>query len=343
MKRPTARDVAELAGVSRAAVSFVFSGRAQGNLSAETQRRIREAADELGYRPDEVARSLRGRRTGVIGMLSDEIATSPFAGRMVLGAMEAARARGHQILLLESRRDPAAEAEAIAELRARRVDGLVYASMELRTTEVPAGVDPARTVLANCLPREAGSYAAVVADERAGGRRAVDALIAAGHRDIALLGGAVGNIAAEDRARGFTDGMGAAGLEVREAWMLRAGWQIDEGYAAALRVLGEAERPTGVVCANDRVAAGVLLAAARLGIAVPEALSVVGYDDQDHMADRLVPALTTVALPHHAMGAAAVDALLDAVERDEPVATGDVVRLPCPLVERASVAKPGEA
>ncbi|WP_338702895.1 LacI family DNA-binding transcriptional regulator [Streptomyces sp. Q6] len=340
MKRPTARDVAERAGVSRAAVSFVFSGRAEGNLSARTQARIKEAADALGYRPDEVARSLRGRRTGVIGMLSDSIATSPFAGRMVLGAMEAARARGHQILLMESRSDSAAEAEAIAELRARRVDGFVYAAMELNVTDVPEGLDPARTVLANCLPREEGSYAAVVTDEHAGGRSAVDVLLTAGHRDIALVGGPEGNIAADDRARGFTDGLRAAGLSVRPGWSRRVGWQIDEGHAAALRLLDAAERPTAVVCANDRVATGVLLAAARLGIQVPEELSVVGYDDQDQMAAHLVPALTTVALSHHAMGAAAVDTLLDSVESGEPVATERVRRLDCPVVSRGSVAAP---
>ncbi|MFF5438681.1 LacI family DNA-binding transcriptional regulator [Streptomyces achromogenes] len=339
MKRPTARDVAERAGVSRAAVSFVFSGRAEGNLSPRTQQRIKEAADELGYRPDEVARSLRGRRTGVIGMLSDSIATSPFAGRMVLGAMEAARARGHQILLMESGSDSAAENEAIAELRARRVDGFVYAAMELNYTDVPDGLDPDRTVLANCLPRTAGSHTAVVTDERGGGRGAVDVLLAAGHRDIALIGGPEGNIAADDRARGFADGLRAAGFAVGEERVLRVGWQIDEGYAAALGVLKSAP-PTAVVCANDRVAAGVLLAAARLGLSVPGELSVVGYDDQDQMAAHLVPALTTVSLPHHAMGAAAVDLLLDAVEAGEPVASGDVRHLNCPVVERASVAPP---
>ncbi|MFZ3561708.1 LacI family DNA-binding transcriptional regulator [Streptomyces sp. BH055] len=342
MKRPTARDVAQLAGVSRAAVSFVFSGRAEGNLSARTQQRIKEAADALGYRPDEVARSLRARRTGVIGVLSDSIATSPFAGRMVLGAMEAARARGHQVLLMESGSDSAAEAEAVAELRARRVDGFVYAAMDLNAKDIPEGLDPARTVLANCLPRTEGSYAAVVTDERAGGRGAVDVLLAAGHRDIALVGGPEGNIAADDRALGFADGLRAAGVPVRKRRMLRIGWQIDEGYAAALRLLAAAKPPTAVVCANDRVATGVLLAAARLGIPVPERLSVVGYDDQDQMAAHLVPALTTVALPHHAMGAKAVDTLLDAVESGAPLATGHVRRLECPVVARASVAAPAD-
>ncbi|WP_380792132.1 LacI family DNA-binding transcriptional regulator [Streptomyces albidoflavus] len=340
MNRPTARDVAELAEVSRAAVSFVFTGRAEGNLSAETQQRIRRAADQLGYRPDEVARSLRRRRSGVIGLLSDEIATSPFAGRLVLGAMEAARERGHQVLVLESRRDPAAEAEAVAELRARRVDGIVYAAMSMRRTPVPLDIDPAHAALANCLPQDPGTHASVVPDERAGGRAAVEVLIGTGHRRIALLGGGPGDIAASARGRGFGDGMRAAGLAVRPAWRLRVGWQIDEGYAAALALLGTADRPTGVVCANDRVAAGVLLAAARLGIGVPQELSVVGYDDQDQMAAHLVPALTTVALPHHAMGAAAVRLLLDAADAGGEVDTARALRLPCPVVERDSVRPP---
>lgn len=339
MNRPTARDVAELAGVSRAAVSFVFSGRAAGNLSAGTQERIRKAAEQLGYRPDEAARSLRRQRSAVVGLLSDEIATSPFAGRMVLGAMEAARERGHQLLLLESRLDPAAEAEAVAELRARRVDGIVYAAMSMRRTAVPEGIDPARVVLANCLPLEAGSYASVVADERAGGRAAVEVLLEAGHREIAMLGGEVGSIAAADRAHGFRDGLRAAGITAREEWMLDAGWQIDQGYTAALHVLDGPCRPTGVVCANDRVAAGALLAAARLGIDVPAELSVVGYDDQDQMAAHLVPALTTVALPHHGMGAVAVRMLLDAADAGGGVDRASTL-LKCPVVRRDSVRTP---
>ncbi|MFJ9127299.1 LacI family DNA-binding transcriptional regulator [Streptomyces sp. NPDC102340] len=340
MSRPTALDVAELAGVSRAAVSFVFSGRAEGNLSAKTQARIRKAADQLGYRPDEVARSLRKQRSAVIGLLSDEIATSPFAGRLVLGAMEAARERGHQVLLMESRLDPAAEAEAVAELRARRVDGIVYAAMSMRRTAVPDGIDPSRAVLANCLPRKPGSYASVVPNERKGGRSAVNVLIEAGHRDIALLGGSTGDIAASDRARGFRDGLRAAGITAREEWVLRAGWQIDEGYAAAMRVLDRPARPTGLVCANDRMATGALLAAARLGIDVPTELSVVGYDDQDQVAGHLVPALTTIALPHHEMGATAVRMLLDSSEADEPVDRETARRLTCPVVTRDSVCPP---
>lgn len=216
----------------------------------------------------------------------------------------------------------------------------MYAAMSMRRTAVPGGMDPARAVLANCLPHEPGSYATVVADERAGGRAAVDVLIEAGHRDIALLGGGAGDIAASERVRGFDDGMRAAGIAARRDWLLHAGWEIDEGYAAALRVLDAPARPTGLVCANDRVAAGALLAAARLGIDVPARLSVVGYDDQDKMADRLVPALTTVALPHHEMGAAAVRTLLDAADAGQDVDRASELVLKCPVIRRDSVRPP---
>lgn len=350
MQRPTARDVAALAQVSCTAVSFVFTGRAAGNLSPETQRRIRAAADHLGYRPDQIARSLRTRRSGVVGVLSAEIATSPSAGRMVLGAMEAARERGHQVLLLETRLDPAAEAEAAAELRARGVEGIVCAAMSLRRADVPRCIDPERAVLANCLPRVPGSYACVVPDERAGGRAAVEVLTGSGHTDVAFLGGPRGEAAAGARVRGFRDGLRAAGLGVREEWVLRVGGQIDEGYAAALRVLDRRAGPTGVVCANDRVAAGVLLAAARLGIDVPGELSVVGYEDQNQLAGHLVPALTTVALPHHAIGATAVRILLEPSGRTgagpgdraaaRAPAPARTTRLKCPVVVRESVRPP---
>jgi LacI family transcriptional regulator len=122
-------------------------------------------------------------------------------------------------------------------------------------------------------------------------------------------------------------------------WIVRGGGEISAGYAGALRLLDGVEpgrRPTGVLCYNDRVAAGVLHAATRLGIDVPADLSVVGYDDQEHMAAFLTPPLTSVALPHRAMGEAAARLLLDAIEAGRtPPAT--VRRLACPVVSRASV------
>lgn len=335
--RPTSRDVARLAGVSHTAVSFVFNGRAEGNLSPATQERIRQAAAQLDYRPDPVARGLRRRRTAVIGLVTDEIASSPFAGRLLRGAMETAWDSDHLVLTVDSGGDPAKEDAAVAELLDRRVDGIIYAAMSLRRVRVPQGLHRTHSVLANCLPED-DSLPAVVPAERAGGRTAARLLLDAGHRRLAVIGG-LDDIASVERTRGFRDALRAEGVTVPKEWIVRGGGEISAGYAGALRLLDGVEpgrRPTGVLCYNDRVAAGVLHAATRLGIDVPADLSVVGYDDQEHMAAFLTPPLTSVALPHRAMGEAATRLLLDAIEAGRtPPPT--VRRLSCPVVSRASV------
>ena len=335
--RPTSRDVARLAGVSHTAVSFVFNGRAEGNLSPATQERIRQAAAQLSYRPDPVARGLRRRRTAVIGLVTDEIASSPFAGRLLRGAMETAWDRDHLVLTVDSGGDPAKEDAAVAELLDRRVDGIIYAAMSLRRVRVPEGLHRTHSVLANCLPED-DSLPAVVPAERAGGRTAARLLLDAGHRRLAVIGG-LDDIASVERTRGIREALRAEGVTVPKEWIVRGGGEISAGYAGALRLLDGVDpsrRPTGVLCYNDRVAAGVLHAATRLGINVPADLSVVGYDDQEHMAAFLAPPLTSVALPHRAMGEAATRLLLDAIEAGQaPPVT--VRRLPCPVISRASV------
>ncbi|MEU3663890.1 LacI family DNA-binding transcriptional regulator [Streptomyces sp. NPDC032940] len=335
--RPTSRDVARIAGVSHTAVSFVFNGRAEGNLSPATQERIRQAAAQLGYRPDPVARGLRRRRTAVIGMVTDGIASSPFAGRLLRGAMETAWDSGHLVLTVDSGGDPAKEDAAVAELLDRRVDGIVYAAMSLRRVRVPEGLHRTHAVLANCLPED-GSLPAVVPAERAGGRTAARLLLDAGHRRPAVVGG-LDDIASVERLRGFRDALRVEGVTVPKEWVVRTGGEISGGHEGALRLLDSVpadRRPTAVFCYNDRVAAGVLHAAARLGITVPDELSVVGYDDQEHMAAFLSPALTTVALPHREMGEAAARLLLEAIDTGRtPPAT--VRRVAGPLISRASV------
>ncbi|MEV6945032.1 LacI family DNA-binding transcriptional regulator [Streptomyces sp. NPDC051172] len=335
--RPTSRDVARLAGVSHTAVSFVFNGRAEGNLSPATQERIRQAAAQLGYRPDPVARGLRRRRTAVIGLITDEIASSPFAGRLLRGAMETAWGSEHLVLTVDSGGDRAKEDAAVAELLDRRVDGIIYAAMSLRRVRVPEGLHRTHSVLANCLSED-DSLPAVIPAERGGGRTAARLLLEEGHRRVALIGGQ-DDIASTERLRGFRDALRAEGITVPKEWVVRSGGEISGGYEGALRILDGLpadRRPTGVFCYNDRVAAGVLHAATRLDIDVPGDLSVVGYDDQEHMAAFLSPPLTTVALPHRAMGEAAARLLLDAIDTGRtPLAT--VRRLACPVVTRASV------
>ncbi|MEE1620082.1 LacI family DNA-binding transcriptional regulator [Zafaria sp. Z1313] len=344
-RRPTALDVAKLAGVSRSAVSMVLNGHADGNVAPEAQSRIRAAAAELDYTPHPVAVSLRNQRSLTLGIVTDEIVSSPFAGKVVSGASSAAAERGYLVVVADSDRHPEREQELIAELVRRRMDGIIYATGALRTLDVPSGLLSQPAALANCRDAQ-GRLPGVVPAEVEGGQAAAAHLISLGHRRLAMAAGD-DNDAGPERVVGYRRAVSAAGLP--EGTVLEAGWEVDDGYAAAARLLGGSpeERPTGIVCANDRVAVGVMLYAARHGISVPDELSVIGYDDQQHLAAHLVPSLTTVALPHAEMGAAAAGLLLDALEgrpaagpRGGAGAGAPLIRVPCPLVVRASTAPP---
>lgn len=389
IRRTKLADVAQRAGVSVSAVSLVMTGKDTGNIAPTTRERILTAARELDYRPNSVAQSLRRQRSHAVGLVTDSIASSPFAGRIVGGAMDIAAARGYVLLLLDSQSRREREVEGMAELARRQVDGFLYASMAMRVLPQPPSTN-LPLVLANC--HEASRQVpAVVPDDVGGGRRAAEHLLGLGHRRIVMLsvaGETAGDIAGPLRAQGFTAALTAAGVGAAEAarTVRPGGWDMDDGYRGAMAVLADAsggplpaaDRPTAIFAANDRSAAGVVLAAARLGLQVPQDLSVVGFDDQEFLAERITPPLTTCALPHRAMGEAAATLLLDALrptpagggdaptgvrtgarprshepQADAPAdgngadtaagagATAGAVRLiPCPLIERESTAPP---
>lgn len=337
-RKATSRDVASRAGVSRAAVSMVLNGRAEGNVSTANQEAIRAAAAELGYVPNSVARSLRSSRTHTVGVVTDAIVTTAFGGRLLSGAMDAADEAGYLTLVLDTRRDEERTARSFDLLRERQVDGLMFAAMELRPFRPPAVMLEVPSVVAQAFDPDE-TVTSVWCDEVGGGRAAAQALLDAGHRDVALLAGTDDVVATRRRVEGFHEALAAAGLPRVEP--VTTGWEIGTGYLAALPLLERPDRPTGIVCANDRVAAGVVLAAVSLGLAVPHDLSVVGYDDDENVAPVMVPALTTVELPHRRMGQEAMRRLLADLTGD-PAPPAHVV-LDCPLVERDSVTAPPAA
>jgi LacI family transcriptional regulator len=353
--RVRAADVAKRAGVSRTAVSFVLNNNDSGNIAIATRERILAAAAELGYQPNRVAQSLRRQRTHVIGLVTDAIASSPFAGRLLGGAVERATRDGYVVVVFDSQDHPEREQAAADELANRQVDGLIYATMGLRdlaslpTTRLPM-------VLANCH-MDGDTYRAVVPDDRGGGKAAAEHLLRLGHRRITMLTGPgisarrshrAGNISGPLRSHGFRAAMRSAGVAAADSPVVSAGWDIDHGYHGAMQVLAgpggralpAANRPTAIFAVTDRVATGVLLAAAHLGLDVPGDLSLVGFDDQEALAANVVPALTTLALPHAVMGERAVELLLDTLaDRVDPQAPRRLY-LPCPVVSRDSAGAP---
>lgn len=332
-------DVATAAGVSSATVSLALNN-ADARIPQATRERVMRVAEELGYVPNAIARSLRTRSTRTIGLLSDRIATTPFAGRMLAGAQEVARENNHLVILVDTDGHPEIEADAIRALGNQQVDGLIYASMWHRVVEAPAGL-PDGTVFLDCSP-EGGGYPAVIPDDYEGGRSAVLELIERGHRRIAYVDTDEDRpVAAELRYRGYLDVLAQAGIDADPALHVfgRTSAQGGRDAVAELWRLQPHRRPTAIFAFNDRMAVGVCSWALRLGIRIPEDLSVVGYDDQQLVASELDPPLTTIALPHAAMGRWAMEVALGIRVVDPDASTH---LMPCPVIRRASVGPPPE-
>lgn len=347
-RKATALDVAKRAGVSRSAVSLVLNGRGDGNVAKESQDRIRQAAAELKYSPNAIALSLRNQRTRVIGIVSDEVVVSPFDGNIIGGADDVARAHGFVTVVMDTERDASRDESAVETLLDRQVDGLMYVTVGLKPLDVPQGMLRVPSVLANCYDNSSTPQLHhVIPDEVSGGREATEHLLNYGHRDIAFLAGAASSPAVPLRIEGHREAMAKAAIPVRDDRVFTAGWDINDGFHGAMRLLSSTERPTAIACANDRLAVGVALAAARLGLSVPRDLSIMGYDDEFRIAGTMVPALTTMALPLREMGAAAMSMLLEQIEApaQRPAAGGRAgletgvgleTMVPCRLVVRES-------
>jgi len=337
------KDVAVAAGVSVTTVSHVLNDVSYARISPETRGKVKSAAEQLGYGPNRLAQALRTQRTGMLGLVSEDIATTPHAGRIILGADEAARARGYNLMIINTSGSASpesrdADVEALLE---RRVDGILYATMYHRHVQVPVNLGSVPSVLVDSVST-GGSITAVVPDEEGGARAAVGILLAAGHTRIGFLNNTDDVPATRDRLRGFRATLTEAGLDGHTAPVESEISEVQGGYEAARRMLRREDRPTGLFCYNDRMAMGVYRAAAELGLSIPGDLSVVGFDDQELIAANLYPGLTTVALPHYEMGAWAAGNLIDAIEGKTDLALMALhpTILDCPLVRRDSVAAP---
>ncbi|MBM9478023.1 LacI family DNA-binding transcriptional regulator [Nakamurella flavida] len=341
-------DVAQRAGVSPTTVSLVLAGRgAELRISADAQRRVMAAAEELAYRSSRVSASLRTGRTHTLGFVSDTVATSRLAGDMIQGAVEAARERGMMLLIGETEGRADLESGLLETMLDRGVDGIIFASMFTRAVGVPDILARSPAVLLNCVADGPAGLTSVVPDEFAAGRDAAQVLLDAGHREgIHLIGvgsgpgdAPPGSIAAAERTAGIDTALSEAGVEV----LSRRGcldWLPEHGYRAAVELLA-GHRPQAVICFNDRLALGVLQALNDVRLVVPEDVSLVSFDDQP-IAQWLRPKLTTVALPHQAMGRVAVETLaaeIDAQQGDLPSGVR-TIRIPMPLRVRESVAPP---
>ncbi|MET9956810.1 LacI family DNA-binding transcriptional regulator [Streptomyces sp. NPDC006339] len=322
--RPTSRDVARAAGVSQATVSLVLGDKWRGRVSARTADSVRAAARELGYRPNLAARNLRLGRTRT-ALLVVPALTNEFFAHVYTGAAAVAARHGFGVVLYPSpdgtgpAKDPFASAQAA-------LDGVLASSMATDALAAFHGSD-LPLVMLDSDPADPGAAAHVNLDVAEGMRRVTGHLLGLGHRRFLHLASAVPSWTFDVRAAALADALHGTELSTVRAPLNVAG--ATEAAARALAAPGPL--PTAVICDDDILAAGVCKAARRLGLRVPEDLSVTGFDDMA-LATAVEPELTTVRLPAGDFGRRGMEALLAVLDGERPAP----VDLPVELVVRGS-------
>ncbi len=331
---PTVIDVAQRAGVSTATVSRCLN--APLRVREATRLRVQAAIDDLGYTPNFAGQALASNRTHTIGAVIPTMENAIFARGLQALEEELADA-GITLLVASSAYDPQREYNQIRALLRRGVDGLLLIGRERppSTYELLAR-HPLPTVLAwtiggDDLPMCVGF------DNREGACAIADCVLAAGHRDIAMIAGrTAGNDRAADRIAGVRDALGAQGLTLPPHRLIEAAYTLEAGEQALACLIEQPSPPTAVLCGNDVLATGALRAARRLGLRVPEDISITGFDDID-LAEAVEPGLTTVHVPHRRMGRLAAQVLLRLRDR-QPVETPHALKTW--IVHRGSLAPP---
>jgi LacI family transcriptional regulator len=324
--RVTIAHVASRAGVSATTVSHVLSGKRAVN--SDTRETVLEAIRELGYRPNHVARNLRTQKSHMIAVVVPDI-TNPFYGVLTRGLADAVDDAGYGTYVCNTDGLHEREVKFFEDVMDRGVDGIVLASGET-VSHVPR--DHTTPVVCIGARLDHPLCDAVMADDEAGSRAAVDFLIGRGYRRIAAIQGPPRS--APTRTLGFRSAMRTAKRKVRPDYMVRGDWTRQGGRDAMRTLMTLRERPDAVFCANDLMAIGAIDVAHELGLKVPQDVAITGFDDVD-AATIVSPQLTTVRNAPYEAGSAAGDLLMSRMS-GRYTGAGRTVVLPCGLVERQS-------
>ena len=297
-------DVARRAGVSVGSVSRVINEHP--TVSPATRERVEIAIRELDYVPNAIAGSLRSRRSKTIGLIIPDV-TNPFFSELALHVERSAAAAGYNVILGNSDNSAERQKHYLRALAVRRVDGIIL---------VPArGIEPSFEfeIPLVGVDRDVVGRQFVASDNRAGAKSAVEYLHRLGHQLIACVAGPKDLPNAQERRMGYEDValpiLRSAGVDP-SAYIVSADFSYESGYAAVRSLMDVAPRPTAIFASSDQQAIGGLRAAADLGLAVPDDLSIVGFDDIP-LANLVMPRLTTVRQPVAKIGVLAMQLLLD--------------------------------
>ncbi|EIP96749.1 transcriptional regulator [Opitutaceae bacterium TAV1] len=315
-RQPTILDVAKKSGFSKSTVSLVLQDSPE--IPDKTKTAVRKVMAKLGYRHNRFARSLRTRRSHVVGMvIQDHL--NPFYAEIVQHAEQLLRRHGYDLVVSSSNTDLETETLAIERLFAMQVDGMIVSTMDYARAEpLLSSMQAQGTHCVVAGPAYPGiPFDAATINDRPAMRAVMEHLFALGHRHIGFIWGAPAFQAIGARFEVFRQELEAAGLSVREEWVKRCGFRLEDGYAAAAALLQMKKRPTAVFALNDLLALATIRAARDLRLDVPGDISVVGADNVQ-LAMSFCPSLTTIDQPIEQYATELTRLALSGIEKKTP-------------------------
>jgi len=338
LQQTTLADVGRRAKVSTSIASLVLSGKYEGRCTAETAEEVRKAARELGYRANRLARGLRKQSTKVLGLLSIEVATSPYAGSMILAAQQEARAKDYDLLFVEVENTIDSIQQGFDLLSEHQADGVLIFSYFHQPISLPKRRFK-NIVCANGFDSE-GFYDSFIPNEYESFMQTLDLLGVAGHKTVAFLADSSGYPASIERLRAFNSASQKYDWVKSDSLVISsASTDPGTGYTSTHEILRRNPETTAVVAFNDQLAMGAYQAAKELNLRIPEDLSIVGFDDLELISAGLRPGLTTVRLPHAEMGKLAVKRLIQRCKSKDELSR-EKHEILCSLVSRQSISAP---
>jgi LacI family transcriptional regulator len=308
----TLRDVAAAARVHPATASRALNPGTRLLVSEETARRVTEAAERLGYRPNPVARSLRTRRSHTVGVLIPDL-NNPLFPPIVRGLEDRLAEQGYVALIGNTDGDAARERMVFDQMRARHVDGFVLATATLHSDILDEAAEADLPVVLMNRTAEGYPFSSVSVDNEQGVRAAVAHLISLGHTRIGHIAGPQDISTGLARLRGFLDSMRSRNLPVDDSQVVYAtALSLAEGLRCGRELLEGNDELTAIVAGNDMLAVGCYGAFDELGVRCPQDVSIIGFNDMPFI-DRLRPPLSTVRFPHYQLGTEAANLLLERI------------------------------
>jgi len=338
-RRPGAvsiRDVAQRAGVSIATVSRTVNHIP--TVNPELAQRVWKAIEEVGYLPNTQARALVSGRSQMLGLIVSEI-TNPFFPELVQEFENLAVAQGYEVLIGSTNYDPARTESLMRRLLQRNVDGVAVMTFGVEEELVKKLVEREFPLVFVDAAPDLPNIHIVKVDYAEGIRQGVQHLAALGHRNIAFISGPLTQRSPLARREAFVRSMAELGLKVPPQHLVEGKHTMEGGIVAMERLLAMPDLPTAVMCSNDMTAIGALHALYRTTHRVPDDISVVGFDDI-HLAQFMLPPLTTVQMSCRDLAAAAVEGLRAGIEPDHPKHGKREWQIPTRLVVRQSSAFP---